>query len=296
MPSLQPDSAFTEVNDINLHYLTWRPPSGGHVGLPPLLLLHPTGFLARVWQPVAEGLAQPEDGSLGHHIYAPDMRGHGDSDKPSSGYHWQVFVDDLKAFLDRFALRGIPVVGHSFGGTVATTLAAQHPEYFSHLILIEPIIIPPEARSQRGRGTDLAEGARRRRTIWDSADQIIESYRSKPTFERWRPDVLRLYAEHGTFQREDGLVELKCPAEVEAQMFDNDASLDVWQMLPNVAAPTLVIRGDLTEPHLASISESVSNLVQDAKFTTLEAAGHMSPMEKPEAIVEEVREFLAPKR
>ena len=292
MTSLQPDSAFAEVNNINLHYHTWQPPSGGHVGLSPLLLLHPTGFLAHTWQPVAEALAQPEDGSLGHHVYAPDLRGHGDSDKPSSGYNWQVFVDDLQAFLDRFALRNLPVVGHSFGGTVAAALAAQHPEYFSRLVLIEPIIIPPQARSVRGRGNDLAEGARRRRTVWDSVDEIVESYGSKPTFQRWRPDVLRLYAEHGTFQREDGLVELKCPGDIEAQMFDNDASLDVWEVLPKISLPTLVIRGALTEPHLAYICEEVSNRLQNGRLVTLDDAGHMSPMERPETIVKEVREFL----
>ena len=299
MTSLQPDSAFAEVNSlsadrrsINLHYLTWQPPSGGHVGLSPMLLLHPTGFLARTWQPVAESLAQPEDGALGHHIYAPDLRGHGDSDKPSSGYDWQVFVDDLKAFLDRFALRNLPVVGHSFGGTVATALAAQHPEYFSHLVLIEPIIIPPQARKVRGRGNDLAEGARRRRTVWDSVDEIVESYRSKPTFERWRPDILRLYAEHGTFQREDGLVELKCSGEIEAQMFDNDASLDVWEVVADISQPTLVIRGALTEPHLAYLSEEVSNRLQHGTLVTLNDVGHMCPMERPEIIVKEVREFL----
>ena len=57
-----------------------------------------------------------------------------------------------------------------------------------------------------------AEGARRRRTVWDSVDQIVESYRSKPTFERWRPDILRLYAEHGAFQRD-----LLLPSEVNAE-------------------------------------------------------------------------------
>ena len=287
---MQPDSAYAEANGINLHYLTWQPPSGGHVGLPPLLLLHPTGFLARTWQPIAEALAQPEDGSLGHRVYAPDMRGHGDSDKPTSGYHWQAFVDDLKAFLDRFALRNLPVVGHSFGGTVATALAAQHPEYFSRLVLIEPIIIPPQV--ERGRGNELAEGARKRRMVWDSVDQLVESYRSKPTFVRWRPDLLRLYAEHGTFQREDGLVELKCPGEIEAQMFDNDASLDVWQLLPDVSAAALVIRGALTEPHHAYISEEVSYRVRNGNLVTVDDAGHMSPMERPEAIVKEVRQFL----
>ncbi len=292
---MEPDSAYTEVNDINLHYLTWQPPSGGHLGLSPLLLLHPTGFLARTWQPVAEALAQPEDGSLGHHVYAPDLRGHGDSDKPSSGYDWQVFVDDLQAFLDRFALRNLPVVGHSFGGTVASYLAAHHPEYFSCLVLIEPIIFPPEARTHPDHPkhqNEMAEGARRRRIVWDSVDQLVASYSSKPVFQRWRPDILRLYAEHGTFRREDGKVELKCPGDVEAQMFENNASLDVWAALTNITAPTLVIRGEFSEPPLAAVCESVSNLVQDGKLITIEGAGHMSPMEKPEAIAKEVHSFL----
>jgi pimeloyl-ACP methyl ester carboxylesterase len=83
----------------------------------PVVLCHATGFLARLWSPIAERLAE-----AGFEVYAPDARGHGDSDKPepsASGghnYDWRRMADDLRGFMDTLGLRGVPVVGHSMGG------------------------------------------------------------------------------------------------------------------------------------------------------------------------------------
>lgn len=280
---MEPDSAFLEANGIRLHYLTW-----GDADSPPVLLLHPTGFLARTWQPVAAALA-----AAGYRAIAPDVRGHGDSDKPrdADAYHWRNMAADLAAFLDALSLSGLPVIGHSMGGGVAAYVAADHPRYFSHLVLIEPIIIPPDFERPEGRN-DLAEGARRRRMVFDSAHEMIESYRTRPAFERWQPEALRVYAEHGTFRREDGRVALKCPGEIEAHVFDNSASLDVWSAVPQIAAPVLVIRGALSEGPVAAIAESVANRAPNGRLLTLEGAGHMAPMEKPSAIAREVVSFI----
>jgi pimeloyl-ACP methyl ester carboxylesterase len=67
-------SKLTEVQGIKLHYLEW-----GEVGKPDLLLVHGwTGF-ALSWSTVAEYFQERL------HIIAPDLRGHGDSDKPQTG-------------------------------------------------------------------------------------------------------------------------------------------------------------------------------------------------------------------
>ncbi len=286
---MKPREGFAPGSGIRLHYLEWGSPDR-----PPAVLLHATGFLARLWQPVAEALAER------FHVYAYDSRGHGDSDKPVlsevegpvAGYHWQRFADDLRCFLEGLELREALLVGHSGGGAAAAYVAATAPGLASRLVVIEPIIIPPFANEtghdQRGH---LASGARRRRMVWSSPDELIHSYRKRPTFARWRDDVLRLYAEHGTFRREDSQVQLKCPGDVEAQVFENSASLDVWAVLPRIECPTLVVRGEHTDPYLIVIAEAVAARVTRRRLATIEDAGHLAPMERPDAVADEVLAF-----
>ena len=288
---MNPSEGFADANHIRLHYLTWMPPSEGHVGFPPLVLLHANGFLARLWQPVAERLARR------YHVFAYDIRGQGDSDKPdpadASNYHWQKLAGDLRAFLDVFALRRVPVVGHSSGGATAAYLAGTHPEYFSRLVLIEPIIMPPQFAAVPGPRNQMAEDARRRRQVWPSADAMFEAYRDRPTFARWRPEVLRLYAEFGTFRREDGQVQLKCSGDVEARMFENSVSLNIWDVLPDIQCPALIIKGRHTDAFLGQIVEEVAAHIPGARHLTIEDAGHLVPMEQPERLSAVIEQFLA---
>jgi lipase len=283
---VQADSLSTDGRSIRLHYLRWRTADG----LPPMVLLHATGFLAQLWQPVAEALAERFD------VYAYDTRGHGDSDKPppdGENYHWRNLVDDLRGFCDALGLRGVPMAGHSSGGAAAAYLAATHPEYVSRLVLFEPIIIPAQFLAPEDRRNELAEAARKRRLVWRDTEEIVEAYRARPAFARWREDVLRLYAEYGTFRREDGQIELKCPGEVEAALFDNSRSLDTWDRLPEIACPALVLHGELTPEPFPSWMAQVAQRVPDARLQTIEDAGHLAPMERPEAVAEAIQAFLS---
>lgn len=279
---MEPRDGFVEANGIRIHYLEW-----GREGLPPAVLLHATGFLARLWQPVAEALSDR------FHVYACDSRGHGDSDKPPGDYHWRHFAQDLRAFLDALGLRQVVAVGHSAGGAAAAYVAAARPGYISRLVLIEPIIFPPQAQGPRDdRRQALASGARRRRMVWDSAAEIVRTYRKRPTFARWREDVLRLYAEHGTFRRPDGRLQLKCPGEIEARIFENSGWPDVWDRLPRISCPTLVLRGEHTDVYLFQGAAAVAGRIPGARLATVRDAGHLLPMERPEAVTQELLAFL----
>src|SRR5260370_41456316 len=106
-----------------------------------------------------------------------------------------------------------------------------------------------EAEGLRGGGfpgddkrpAEKAAAARRRRHVFASAGEMIEQYRSRPTFAKWTDEMLRLYVEHGTFVREDGSIELKCSGEVEGALFANSASVPVWDVLPQIDVPGLVM-------------------------------------------------------
>ena len=295
---MEPKDGFVEANGIRLHYVEW----GGEG--PPAVLLHATGFLARLWEPIATEL------STRFHVYACDARGHGDSDKPvlspkatrlgeskvggpAEGYSWEGLAADLMGFLDALGLLGVPIVGHSSGAAGAVRLAAQRPEYVAAAVLIEPTVFPPmPVTGSDERKEQLASAAAKRRMVWDSREELMGAYRERRTFAGWREDVLRLYAEHGTFRREDGRIELKCPGEIEAELYRNSLSPDTWDLLPRVRCPTLVIRGENTEPLLARVAEGVARRIPGARLATIAGGSHFVPMEQPEAIAAEALAFL----
>jgi pimeloyl-ACP methyl ester carboxylesterase len=284
---MTPKSAFVEANGIRLHYLRWR--EGGERG--PVILNHATGFLAALWQPIAERLAV-----AGYEAIAYDARGHGDSDKPApteENYHWRNFVADLEAFLGALDMRGVPFVGHSMGGASGLYFAGSKPGFLSRIAAIEPIIIPGGVQRDASYRNDMAAGTRKRRMSFNSREEMIDQYRSRSTFRRWTVESLRLYAEHGTVGDLDETIRLKCPAEVEGEIYSLSASLNIWDVLPQIEVPTLVMAGEHTEDFLDLVAQGVARRVQNGRFLKLPDADHLAPMERPDLVADAIILFLA---
>ncbi len=103
---------------------------------PPIVLLHGLGVAGAVWQAFARRLA-PRYAAV-----APDLRGHGASDTPPSGYEPADYARDLTALFDGFVARPAPVLGHSLGSLVALALADLRPDLVSALVLVDPPVDP----------------------------------------------------------------------------------------------------------------------------------------------------------
>ncbi|MEV4414949.1 alpha/beta fold hydrolase [Catellatospora sp. NPDC049609] len=103
------------------------PADAPRVGQPasarPFLLVHGLSSNARLWDEVAAALA-----AAGHPSWAVDLRGHGESDAPESGYDTATAAADLAAVIGALGLHRPVVVGQSWGGNVVVRLAAKHPE------------------------------------------------------------------------------------------------------------------------------------------------------------------------
>ena len=117
------------------HYLSW---GAEQSELPSALLLHGVTSSAQSWVRVGSALANR------YRVYALDMRGHGDSIKPSKGaYSLRDTADDAAALIDILGLERPLLMGHSWGGATAMVLASgsesQEPvPSFSHVILEDP--------------------------------------------------------------------------------------------------------------------------------------------------------------
>ena len=97
---------------------------------PPLLLLHGISDESASWHPVFGRLAQD------HTVIAPDLLGHGESDKPRADYSVAAFSNGMRDLLDVLDVDRATVVGHSLGGGVAAQLAYQYPERVDRLVLV----------------------------------------------------------------------------------------------------------------------------------------------------------------
>ena len=115
--------------ELELSYLEW------HHGKEPLILLHGLVDSAWVWASLGDYLA----GS--YHIIAPDLRGHGESSKPETGYSSTEIIADLEALMDSLGWSNAHILGHSWGAKVAAIWATNHPERFRSLILVDPFFI-----------------------------------------------------------------------------------------------------------------------------------------------------------
>lgn len=130
--------------EIEISYLEWNCPAklsngesleGSNHFLKPLLLLHGLADCAVVWSSLGRYLAEE------YHIIAPDLRGHGESSKPESGYNSEELVADLSALMAHLGWEKAHILGHSWGGKLAAIWASRYPQYFSSLILVDPFYV-----------------------------------------------------------------------------------------------------------------------------------------------------------
>jgi len=114
------------ADGVRLNVLRW--PGGD----PAYLLVHGLASNASLWTEVAESLS-----AQGHRAFAVDLRGHGESDRPDTGYDTATAAADLASLADALELRGLIVAGQSWGGNVVVRLAASRPDLVAALALID---------------------------------------------------------------------------------------------------------------------------------------------------------------
>ncbi|MFT4264859.1 MAG: alpha/beta fold hydrolase [Nocardioides sp.] len=98
---------------------------------PVLLLLHGLACDRHTWDPVWDRLAES------YTLLAPDLLGHGESDKPRGDYSVGGYANGMRDLLTVLGIDKVTVVGHSFGGGVAMQFAYQFPERTERLFLVD---------------------------------------------------------------------------------------------------------------------------------------------------------------
>lgn len=265
---------------------------GGPDGGRPLLLSHGNGLNAGMW-----AAALPE---LTRHVrcFGVDLRGHGRA-RPTTE-HYSVarerFADDIVTAVD--AIGGpVDFAGHSLGAASAVLAAVLHPrpsELFTGLWLFEPVLVP-DGYERTGDGPSfLIEMSRRRRMEFDSVEDAVARFRSKPPFSNCHPAAVEGYVRVGTVDTGSG-VRLSCRGEDEARVFETMASLD-FDRLASIGLPAVVASGAAADeanalpPKLAPLVAEA--LGPTADWVEFDGLSHFGPMEAPEVIAQSILGFF----
>ncbi len=236
----------------------------------PVVLLHPVGLDLTFMRPLAGLLA------VRYRVTCMDLRGHGGSALFPLAENLADFADDVHETLAHIGHRPAAVVGFSFGGMVAQTLALRHPGDVSALVpCAGPCTQTPEGRLVAGaRGTDALAGG---------MAVVLEA-----AMERWFTPTFR--AGGGA----DAAVEHLRDRDPRgwAQGWKAIAAIDTLPHLPTLKVPTLCIAGELDKSAPPPIVKIISDAIPGAQFRVIAGAPHMLFIEQPDAVAHELFAFL----
>ena len=285
----EPHTYPVELPDVTLQVTEWPGDSD------PVLLLHATGFHSRCWDSIARKLE-------GIHVYAVDIRFHGGSDRHGA-VNWLLMASDIQALLARLDLKRVVGVGHSLGGFLTAYVAAQQPERFRQLVLIDPVILPRQTYSGLSVSAAPVDPAQspvsRRKNQWRDADEMFQRFHSKAPFNTWEEQVLRDYCDYALRSvPEESALQLACDPLHEASVYLSQKGNEaIYELLPGLTLPVTVLRAPQDEQNPFNLAASptwpgLANVLPNSREFYFPDMSHFIPMEDPGLVARIIREAV----
>ncbi len=250
----------------------------------PVVLLHGLAASVVAWRRNISVLAQR------YAVYAPDLPGHGDSDKPDIAYSLDEGVRFLSRFLDALRLERAVLVGNSTGGLLALAMALRQPERVRALVLVDipglgrELAWPLRLASVPGLGLAL------------EALNIATSQRFAPKLfyrpERIEPSVGR---ELARLQNDPGVrrAALRSLRHGVNLLGLHRLLLLLHDSPAKIPAPTLIVWGHEDRVTPVEHAHRAASLIPGAQVCVLPDCGHWPQMEQAQAFNEALLAFLA---
>ncbi len=269
-------SWFTSIGGVRIHYQ-----EAGDEKAPPIILIH--GFISSnlVWNEVFLPLA-----NAGFRVIAPDLPGYGYSDKPSDGrYTIDAQAYAVLGLMDRLGIDQATIVGASYGGAIAATIALDYSERVAKLILVGAVSNdqPKKKLLLRLAGVPLLGDIA---TPLFLGSRWILRKRTQDVYRRlgYPLDERKLEARHHLLETANThRAMIRTIRRWEADRISREASL--------IRQPTLLVWGE-EDTHIP-ISEAfrLRDAIPNSRLTVFRNCGHLPPTEYPEKFVEVVAGF-----
>jgi 3-oxoadipate enol-lactonase len=264
---------YARTNSIDTHYEE----SGQG---PPVVLIHGHSADLRLWDPQVPALV-----GSGYRVIRYDVRGHGRSSVPPTGYTWDNYSRDLGDLLHHIDIRPpsrTHLVGLSMGGAVAMQFALDQPEGMASLTLADSALPGLSYSEEFSRAIEELLAAVRREGPRAALERLWLTHPLFDGIRRFPERFALLKSILLEYPAADYLDETEYP-QPERQIVDR---------LEEIHAPTLVLVGELHLPDFRLAADILAANIPGARLHVLADAGHVSNLEQPEAFNEALIGFL----
>lgn len=237
-----------------------------------IVLLHGLGGMAERWLPAIPFL------SKSHRVLAPDLIGHGLSDKPQTDYTPDFFKRITLEFIESLPMKTVYVVGNSLGGEIAAECAAACHQLIKKAVLVSPAGIMKKSTPALDAYTMAAlypnhESVRMAYKMMlggdrDVSDKSVENFISNMT----RPNTKMVFL---------------------STLLGIKNSPAITEKLKKINIPVLLIWGREDKIIPVNYSKDFVSAIQNCKFIEMEGCGHIPYEEKPEEFSKLVLDFLS---
>ncbi|MCH7741709.1 MAG: alpha/beta hydrolase [Proteobacteria bacterium] len=267
-----------EMNGLRFHYRDWR---STKPDAEDLVLLHGYTGHARSWDWFAERMSDS------YRVLALDQRGHGETQwaQPSE-YGSLKMVEDLKTFVAAHGLESFNLLGLSMGGIVSIHYAGSCPAELKKLVIVD---IGPKISTS---GTSRIQTSVQQSDVFENVDEAYERSRAANTVP---PDEhLRHRVENNMMMLADGRYTYRYDRALRDTSVDRPrpSEEEGWQAVQNILAPTLLVRGELSDILSVDVANRMVREMHDCRLETVAGSGHSVPLDKPEGFLAAVQSFL----
>lgn len=217
-----------------------------------------------------------------YRVIVYDSRGHGESEVTRGGYDMDTLAEDAAGLIEALDAGPCHFAGLSMGGFVALRLASRWPELVRSLVLLDTSA-DPEPRENLPRYR-LLQGIARLFGLGVVTGRVMPILLGKTTLEDPdRREMRELWRDRVAAQDRVGVTRAV------SGVLGRDG---VYDELPGIRVPVLILVGEEDSATVPEKSERMRDAIPDAELVTIPRCGHMSSIERPEAVTRAMEGFL----
>jgi pimeloyl-ACP methyl ester carboxylesterase len=270
----------TTVNGILMHYVI-----GGKGD--PVVLLHGWPETWYEWRHIIPQLI-----ANNYTVIAPDMRGFGDSEKPQIGYDTKTVAEDIYQLVKKLGNSKIYIVAHDWGGPVAYSYAAAHPQDVRKMVILDTLL-PGFGLEEAANFSPNGLWHLSFHTVRDLPEKLIEG--KEDTYLNWFYDWTYNQSAITSEDREEYIKQYSKPGAMRAGLeyyraVFEDSEQNKEYANEKLEIPILTIGGEAGIGNFTAASfQKVANNVTGI---TLPNTGHFIPEERPNFLTKQILEFF----